>query len=236
MENKSNDEIISWIEKTFNIVIKNKKAVLKSLIHPSYSNEHYIKYTNSNQRLEFLGDAIVDLMVSNYLYDKYKNENEGYLTTARAELVSKKALAIYANEINLGYYLLLGKGEISTNGRTKDSNLADAFESIIASIYKDSGFDAVEFVFNNKIYPIIEEHLEEIRHVNTDYKTKLQEFAQLNNNELVYKLDLVTGPDHDREFTYSVIYDGKILGTGIGRKKKIAQNNAAKEALKKLVI
>lgn len=177
----------------------------------------------------------MDFMIANYLFNKYKNEDEGYLTTARAELVSRKALAIYANEIDLGYYLLLGKGEILTNGRVKDSNLADAFESIIAAIYRQSGFGAIEFVFSNKIYPIIENHLDEIREVNTDYKTKLQEFAQMDNNELEYRLDKVEGPDHDREFTYSVVFNKQVLGTGVGKKKKNAQNSAAKEALEKLV-
>lgn len=234
-ENKSKSEIINWVGQTFNVEITDEKELIKALTHPSYSNEHFIKYTNSNQRLEFLGDAIVDFMIANYLFNKYKNEDEGYLTTARAELVSRKALAIYANEIDLGYYLLLGKGEILTNGRVKDSNLADAFESIIAAIYRQSGFGAIEFVFSNKIYPIIENHLDEIREVNTDYKTKLQEFAQMDNNELEYRLDKVEGPDHDREFTYSVVFNKQVLGTGVGKKKKNAQNSAAKEALEKLV-
>lgn len=235
LENKSKSEIIQWVTKTFNVKITDEKELIKSLTHPSYSNEHFIKYTNSNQRLEFLGDAIVDFMIANYLFNKYKNEDEGYLTTARAELVSRKALAIYANEIDLGYYLLLGKGEILTNGRVKDSNLADAFESIIAAIYRQSGFGAIEFVFETKIYPIIENHLEEIREVNTDYKTKLQEYAQMDNNELEYRLDNISGPDHDRQFTYSVVFNKQVLGSGTGKKKKNAQNLAAKEALEKLV-
>lgn len=235
MDNKTKQEIFSWVEETFNIVVTNQKEIIKSLIHPSYSNENYIKYTNSNQRLEFLGDAIVDLMLANYLFNKYQNENEGFLTTSRSELVSRKALAIYANEINLGHYILFGKGELLTNGRTKDSNLADAFESIVAAIFRQSGFSAVEYVFKNNIYPIIEEHLDEIREVNTDYKTKLQEFAQMDNNELVYKLEKVSGPDHEQEFTYSVIFNKQVLGKGTGKKKKHAQNKAAKEALSKLV-
>lgn len=235
MENKKKSEILSWVATTFNVEVTNQNEIIKALIHPSYSNEHYIKYTNSNQRLEFLGDAIVDFMLANYLFDKYKNEDEGFLTTARAELVSKKALSIYANEIDLGHFLLLGKGEILTNGRVKDSNLADAFESIIAAIYRQNGFSAVEYVFATKIYPIIENHLDEIRQVNTDYKTKLQELAQVDNNDLEYKLVDVVGPDHDRMFTYNVVFNKQVLGTGVGKKKKIAQNLAAKEALEKLV-
>lgn len=127
MENKSKAEILAWVTNTFNVQVKDQNEIIKALIHPSYSNEHFIKYTNSNQRLEYLGDSIVDMMLANYLFEKYQNEDEGFLTTKRAELVSKKALAIYANEIDLGHYLLLGKGEILTNGRVKDSNLADAF-------------------------------------------------------------------------------------------------------------
>lgn len=234
-KNKSKEEIISWVAKTFNVEITDEKEVVKSLTHPSYSNEHFIKYTNSNQRLEFLGDAIVDFMIANYLFNKYSDEDEGYLTTARAELVSRKALAIYANEIDLGYFLLLGKGEISTNGRIKDSNLADAFESVIAAIYRQSGFLAIEYVFESKIYPIIENHLDEIREVNTDYKTKLQEIAQMDNNELEYRLDNISGPDHERVFSYSVVINGQVFGSGKGAKKKLAQNRAAKEALEKLV-
>lgn len=235
MENKSKAEILAWVTNTFNVQVKDQNEIIKALIHPSYSNEHFIKYTNSNQRLEYLGDAIVDMMLANYLFEKYQNEDEGFLTTKRAELVSKKALAIYANEIDLGHYLLLGKGEILTNGRVKDSNLADAFESTIAAIFRQNGFEAIEYVFKTKIYPIIEEHLDEITEVNTDYKTKLQEFAQMDNNELEYRLDNVSGPDHERQFTYSVVFNKQVLGSATGKKKKIAQNLAAKEALEKLV-
>ena len=198
-----------------------------ALTHSSYANEvkHQLKY---NERQEFLGDAVLSIIVSDYLFNNY-TVPEGDLTKLRASLVCEKALDVMANEIHLGDYLRLGKGEEMTGGRTRPSIIADAFEALIAAIYLDGGIEkAREFVL-----PFVIEMLD---HENSlsfkDYKTILQEIIQQNPEEkLVYQLVGEKGPDHDKRFVVEVMLNSNMIGRGEGRSKKNAEQMAAKEAL-----
>lgn len=198
-----------------------------ALTHSSYANEvkHQLKY---NEREEFLGDAVLSIIVSDYLFNNY-TVPEGELTKLRAAIVCEKSLDVMANKIHLGDYLRLGKGEEMTGGRTRPSIIADAFEALIAAIYLDGGIEnARKFVL-----PFVIEMLE---HESTlsfkDYKTILQEIIQQNPEEkLVYELVEEKGPDHDKRFVVEVMLNSNIIGRGEGRSKKNAEQMAAKEAL-----
>lgn len=198
-----------------------------ALTHSSYANEmrHQVRY---NERQEFLGDAVLSIIVSDYLFNNY-TVPEGDLTKLRAALVCERSLDVMANKIGLGDYLRLGHGEEMTGGRTRPSIIADAFEALIAAIYLDSGIESArEFVL-----PFVIEMLE---HENSlsfkDYKTILQEIIQQNPEEkLVYKLVGEKGPDHDKRFVVEVLLNSNVIGKGQGRSKKTAEQMAAKEAL-----
>jgi ribonuclease-3 len=201
---------------------KNEKLLKEALSHSSYVNEK--KSGNCNERLEFLGDSILSLVVARYLFLNNPNLPEGKLTKMRAALVCEKTLAKFANEIDLGGELLLGKGEEHGNGRARPSILADAFEALIAAIYLDSGYKNAEkfilsFVKNEKV---------DI----SDYKSLLQEVVQRNPEEKVdYFVIGEKGPDHNKIFTVEVRLNSNVIGTGTGKTKKEAEQQAAKEAL-----
>ena len=198
-----------------------------ALTHSSYANEmrHQVRY---NERQEFLGDAVLSIIVSDYLFNNY-TVPEGDLTKLRAALVCERSLDVMANKIGLGDYLRLGHGEEMTGGRTRPSIIADAFEALIAAIYLDSGIEsALEFVL-----PFVIEMLEHEDSLSfKDYKTILQEIIQQNPEEkLVYKLVGEKGPDHDKRFVVEVLLNSNVIGKGQGRSKKTAEQMAAKEAL-----
>lgn len=198
-----------------------------ALTHSSYANEmrHQVRY---NERQEFLGDAVLSIIVSDYLFNNY-TVPEGDLTKLRAALVCERSLDIMANKIGLGDYLRLGHGEEMTGGRTRPSIIADAFEALIAAIYLDSGIESArEFVL-----PFVIEMLEHEDSLSfKDYKTILQEIIQQNPEEkLVYKLVGEKGPDHDKRFVVEVLLNSNVIGKGQGRSKKTAEQMAAKEAL-----
>ena len=198
-----------------------------ALTHSSYANEmrHQVRY---NERQEFLGDAVLSIIVSDYLFNNY-TVPEGDLTKLRAALVCERSLDVMANKIGLGDYLRLGHGEEMTGGRTRPSILADAFEALIAAIYLDSGIESArEFVL-----PFVIEMLEHEDSLSfKDYKTILQEIIQQNPEEkLVYKLVGEKGPDHDKRFVVEVLLNSNVIGKGQGRSKKTAEQMAAKEAL-----
>lgn len=198
-----------------------------AVTHSSYANEvkHHTKY---NERQEFLGDAVLSIIVSDYLFNNYKVP-EGELTKLRASIVCEKSLDVMANKIGLGNFLRLGKGEEMTGGRTRPSIIADAFEALIASIYLDSGMESAK----KFVLPFVTEMLEdETRLSFKDYKTILQEIIQQNPEErLIYKLVEEKGPDHDKRFVVDVMINSNIIGQGEGRSKKTAEQMAAKEAL-----
>ena len=205
----------------------NKEELLKeALTHPSYANENYCPH---NQRLEFLGDAVLELAMSTYLYDKYRTFDEGDMTKRRAQSVCEEALVIYADKFNLSDFLLLGHGEEIKGGRTRASLIADAFEAILGAIYVDQGFEAALKVFEKIVLPYIGEV-----NIIQDYKTKLQELVRTDRMSLQYEIVSEKGPAHNKTFESVVkMENGVTLGRGIGKTKKEAEQNAAKEALEK---
>jgi ribonuclease-3 len=203
----------------------------RSLTHKSYANENRVPY--HNERMEFLGDAVLSLLISEYLMKASPGSTEGDLSRLRAAVVSEPALASIAREIGLGDYLLLGKGEDQTGGRNKDSLLADSLEALIASLYLDGGKDVAEaFVLR-----FFEEMLK--RTCNSggtiDYKTVLQERCQERLKQLPeYRVVSESGPDHQKQFEVELSVKSEVYGRGKGRNKKEAEQKAAKEALEKL--
>ena len=208
---------------------KNKNLLLQALTHSSYANEGK-KRGRNNERLEFLGDSVLSVIVAKHLFLKYKDIPEGELTKLRASLVCEKALDVFAQQLGLGEYLRLGKGEEMTGGRNRPSILADAFEAVIAALYLDGGCQAAQkFVLS-----FIPKNLD-VKSANqlADYKTTLQEIIQQNREEKIeYVLADEKGPDHAKVFTAEVLLNSNVIGVGEGSSKKQAEQNAAREALK----
>ena len=218
---------IQQLQETIHCQFLNPAFLEVELTHSSYANEvkHQIKY---NERQEFLGDAVLSIIVSDYLFNNYTMP-EGELTKLRAAIVCEKSLDVMANKIGLGQYLRLGHGEELTGGRTRPSIIADAFEALIAAIYLDSGIESAR----KFVLPFVTEMLEHEDSLSfKDYKTILQEIIQQNPEEkLVYKLVGEKGPDHDKRFLVDVMLNSNVIGRGEGRSKKNAEQMAAKEAL-----
>ncbi len=198
------------------------------MTHSSYANETRDGIT-SNERLEFLGDSVLSIVVSEYIYKKFNNLPEGELTKLRASLVCEKSLCSFSRELELGKYLRLGKGEEKGGGRERDSILADAFEAVLAAIYLDGGFEKAK----NHVMRFVTEELKHTElEVFKDYKTALQEIIQRNPEEVVtYILTGESGPDHDKIFEVEVRLNSNTIGRGTGKNKKQAEQSAAKEAL-----
>lgn len=218
---------IQQLQDTIGYKFHNPVFLEVALTHSSYANEvkHQLKY---NERQEFLGDAVLSIIVSDYLFNNY-TVPEGELTKLRAAIVCEKSLDVMANKIHLGEYLRLGRGEEMTGGRTRPSIIADAFEALIAAIYLDSGIESARTF----VLPFVTEMLEHEDSLSfKDYKTILQEIIQQNPEEkLVYKLVGEKGPDHDKRFVVDVMLNSNVIGKGEGRSKKNAEQMAAKEAL-----
>ena len=208
------------------VVFQNENYLRVAMTHSSYANEARLK--ESNERLEFLGDAVLSIVVSDYLFQRY-HMAEGDLTRIRASLVCEKSLCAFAREIGLGSIQLLGKGEEQTGGRDRPSILADAFEALIAAVYLDGGLDAAK----GFILPFAERALGGTQNAGfNDYKTILQEIVQQNPGEqLSYRLVRESGPDHDKCFVVEVLLNSNVIGKGEGRSKKAAEQNAASQAL-----
>ncbi len=223
-------EIQSIIQYQFNRI-----EVLKTaLTHSSYANEHKNRIIKDNERLEFLGDAILDLIISNYLFSKYQDMPEGDLSKLRASIVCEASLAKMAKDIYLGRYMLFGKGEDMTGGRERASILADAFEALTGAIFVDGGFEeANRFIERTLIKKI--EQVASIEDLYTDYKTLLQENIQKESNApIYYEITGEDGPDHDKNFYVDVYHGNVCLGKGTGKSKKEAEQNAAKIAINNL--
>ena len=205
---------------------KNPALLARALTHSSYANERHVD-TGDNERLEFLGDSVLGFITAEYLFANHRDFPEGELTKLRAYAVCEKSLFAYAEEIRLGNYLKLGKGEERTGGRTRPSVLSDAFEAVIAAIYLDGGMDEAKKFVLRFVVPYVE-----AKPTFKDYKTMLQEVVQKNQGEtLEYVLVSETGPDHDKCFTVEVHLNSNVIGRGVGGSKKKAEQNAAKEAL-----
>ncbi len=216
------------LEESIQYTFKNKKLLTEALSHSSYANENK-KNRKSNERLEFLGDSVLSIVVSQYLFEHFSHFPEGELTKIRASLVCEKSLHVFAKQINLGKYLLLGKGEENTGGRERASILADAFEALIAAIFLDGGLEAAR----KHILRFVPKDLDlQKNSAFNDYKTILQEVIQQNPEEKVeYIIIDQSGPDHNKAFTVNVCLNTNIIGVGTGRSKKEAEQMAAKEAL-----
>lgn len=218
------------LEKKIGYKFENFDLLVNAMTHSSYANEHHISYTGNNERLEFLGDAVLEVASSEFLFHKYPDLPEGKLTKKRASMVCEPTLALCAREIPLGDYLLLGKGEEATGGRKRDSIVSDAMEALIGAIYLDGGFaNAKEFI-NRFVLKDIEN-----KQLFYDSKTTLQEIVQGQFEEDVrYVLVKEEGPDHNKSFYVEAILGEKVLGQGCGHTKKAAEQQAAYCAIKKL--
>ena len=205
---------------------KNEQLLKQALTHSSYANEKHLKKLSDNERLEFLGDAVLEVISSEFLFENYPELTEGQLTKLRASIVCESTLATCTESIHLGDYLFLGKGEDRTGGRTRKSVLSDAMEAVIGAIYLDGGFaNAKEFVLRFIMTDI--EH----KHLFYDSKTILQEVVQGEHEQLTYVLLGESGPDHDKTFEVGVLIGRKEISTGKGHTKKAAEQEAAYKAL-----
>ena len=217
---------IKELQKKIEYEFKDEGLLLRALSHSSYANENHT-VGGSNERLEFLGDSVLGFITAENFFKNYTNFPEGELTKLRAQMVCEKSLAGFAREIELGKFLLLGKGEMITGGRERPSIQADAFEALIAAIYLDGGMESAKKFVLKYIDEAIKKH-QSIK----DYKTMLQEVVQRNPGEIIeYVLVGETGPDHDKRFEVEVHLNSNVIGRGIGKSKKRAEQEAAREAL-----
>ena len=223
--------MIKDLEAAIGYQFKNITLLLNALTHSSYANERWHNSLLSNERLEFLGDSVLGMLVAEYLFRNFPNRPEGELTRMRADMVCEKTLAAAANRIGLGNHLLLGHGEEQGGGRNRDSNLADAVESVIAACFLDGGIQAaLQFV---QKFILVEVPVTKLH--NVDYKTQLQELGQQKKNQVLsYALVSQSGPDHDKKFDVEVSLNGTVVGSGSGSSKKRAEQAAACAAIEKL--
>ncbi|MFK5925291.1 MAG: ribonuclease III [Desulfuromusa sp.] len=217
------------LEKTIGYIFTDRQLLLQALTHKSFSNEHP-EFVLHNERLEFLGDAVLELAISDWVFSRYPDIPEGGLTRIRAEVVSEKGLFEIARKLQIGTGLRLGKGEQRSGGSEKPSLLADALEALLGAIYLDGGFAAASSVITKAFCAVIEKSA--LLRYGSDYKTCLQERLQAQYGALPeYILAQVSGPDHERIFSIEARYSGKLLGKGSGSSKKNAEQKAAAAAL-----
>lgn len=224
------NEQLKELEEKISYHFQDKHLLAQALTHSSYANEHRLDHNHCNERLEFLGDAVLEIVTSDFLYHKYTEKPEGDLTKIRASIVCEPTLAYCAEAINLGSYLFLGKGEDATGGRNRNSVVSDAMEAVIGAIYLDGGFaNAKEFV-NRFILNDIEN-----KKLFYDSKTILQEIVQASHKEeLGYRLVKEEGPDHNKHFVAEAYVGDRVIGQGEGRTKKGAEQEAAYRGILKL--
>lgn len=221
---------IQELEQIIGYQFNQPERLRQALTHSSYANEKHMKKHSDNERLEFLGDAVLELVSSEFLFKNYPKMPEGEMTKFRASIVCEPTLALCTKEIDLGKYLYLGKGEDLTGGRNRKSILSDAMEAVIGAIYLDGGFEAAK-AFVQRFILVDVEH-KKLFH---DSKTILQELVQGSyKEELHYVLVGEEGPDHDKKFAVEAVMGNKVIGHGIGHTKKAAEQEAAYEALLKL--
>ena len=227
--NKDRKKLLE-LEKKIGYPFQDFDLLIRAMTHSSYANEHKKEQREHNERLEFLGDAVLELISSDYLFRNYPDIPEGTLTKKRASMVCEPTLALCAREISLGEYLLLGKGEDATGGRKRDSIVSDAMEALIGAIYLDGGFaNAKEFIDRFILDDI------ENKQLFYDSKTMLQEIVQGSYDEDVrYEIVKEEGPDHNKNFYVHALLGERILGEGCGHTKKAAEQQAAYCAIKKL--
>ena len=223
--------MIKDLEAALGYKFQNITLLQNALTHSSYANERWHNSLLSNERLEFLGDSILGMVVAGYLFENFPDRPEGELTRMRADMVCETSLAAIAMKIDLGSHLLLGHGEERFGGRCRVSILADAVESVIAAAFLDGGMEAAADIITRFVLcdvPVTKLH-------NTDYKTSLQELVQQKKNQILcYRLVGESGPDHDKQFTAQVLLNDQVIGEGIGSSKKRAEQDAARVALENL--
>lgn len=233
MEDKRKDKL-NELEKKLDYSFKDLDLLNLAFFHSSYGNETKEYKNISNERLEFLGDALLDLIVSDLLYKSDKNLKEGTMTKLRSKMVCEESFSNMARYLNLGDYLLMGYGEELSGGKEKSSVLADSFEALFGAIYIDSGYESAFKIIDEKFKGLF---IAEIKNKTSfiDYKSMMQEYNQkVSNKKLKYKIVDELGPDHDKSFKTDLYSGSRKLGTGIGHSKKQAEQNAAKDAAKKL--
>lgn len=224
---------IAALQETLGVTFRDPSRLEQALVHSSYINENPDLVSGHNERLEFLGDAVLDFIVAEKLYQDFPDVSEGEMTRLRAALVRRDTLARLARAVKLGDFLYLGKGEEASGGRSKTQNLAGALEAVIAAVYIDRGGtaarDLVLRLLNKEWTKALNQGLA------ADYKSKLQELVQSKFQQIPgYRLVAEDGPDHDKRFTVEVTVNNKVLGSGWGKSKKLAETEAARAALERL--
>ena len=220
------------LKEKFDISFKNEALLVEAMTHSSYANEHKEMKGIYNERIEFLGDAVLELIISDWLFRQFPHFKEGQLTKLRAQIVCEDSLSMLAKECSLNEYLLLGKGETLSGGREKPAVLCDVFEAFIGALYLDKGMEEVQRFLDQVIVPKINNGRYELI---TDFKTELQEYLQQNGTvHIRYELIKEEGPSHDKVFTVQVTVDGKKYKTASGKTKKAAEQMAAKLTMEEL--
>ena len=220
------------LKEKFDISFNNKALLMEAMTHSSYTNEHKEMKGIYNERIEFLGDAVLELTISDWLFRQFPHFQEGQLTKLRAQIVCEDSLSLLAKECSLNEYLLLGKGETLSGGREKPAILCDVFEAFIGALYLDKGVNEIQRFLNLVVIPKIKNGRYELI---TDFKTELQEYLQQNGPvHIRYELVKEEGPSHDKTFTVQLIVDGKKYKTASGKTKKAAEQMAAKLTMEEL--
>ena len=222
---------MEWLNEQ-ELVINDLNLIKQAFIHSSYVNESKVVFED-NERLEFIGDAVLQLLSAKFLYQQIPLLSEGQMTLLRSQLVNEKALATFGRQLKINEHLILGAGELKNGGNERDSNIADAYEALLGALYLDGNLENVDKIFNKSVVPafLTLETLDVM-----DYKTKLQEFMQSDTRKTVtYEVVSTTGPSNNPTFESVVKMDGLMLGKGKGSSKKRSQQAAAKDALEKLV-
>ena len=225
-------DALTKLEARLGSPFSDKRLLMEALRHSSWVNEHFQEDLRDNERLEFLGDAVLSLIIGQLLMERYPDMREGDLSRTRAKLVNEHTLADLARQMDLGAFLMLGKGEAQTDGRNKSSLLADAFEATLAALYLDGGFEAALAFVSRLFDPLLVDIPGSSQ--NQDYKSRLQEAVQLRHHEVpAYTVVAETGPDHEKTFRVAVKVCG-LTAEGKGRSKKKAEQDAAREGLERL--
>ncbi|XJS09729.1 ribonuclease III [Aerococcaceae bacterium WGS1372] len=227
------NNLIKHLNRILSFTITNEILYKRAFMHKSYVNEQRYKLLESNERLEFLGDAVLEIIVSDYLYNYYPNEPEGNLSRMRAQLVREPSLALLARQNEFQKYIQLGKGEKASGGNQRDSILSDCFEAVLGAIYLDQGIEAVREFLKNQL---LDNHKQIIKQINQDFKTMFQELVQVNGAVVIeYRLLSKEGPDHHQVFEMGLYVDNKLLSSAKGNSKKQAEIQAAKIAYLRLI-
>lgn len=220
------------LKESFNIVFNDNDLLETAFTHTSYANEHRLLNISHNERLEFLGDAVLQLIISEYLFSRYPNKPEGDLSKLRSMIVREESLAGFSRFCSFDTYIKLGKGEEKSGGRNRDTILGDLFEAFLGALLLDKGIDSVRTFLNQVMIPQVEKgNFEKVK----DYKTSLQEVLQAKGDvQIDYQVVKESGPAHAKEFEVAVLVNQELVSRGVGKSKKIAEQKAARNALKEL--